>query len=401
MKTVFIYLLTVFLLFGCTANTADMPDVIGGSVRENAFADSYGDHEIELVYVHAGKADCILLLADKRLYCIDTGLENAVETIVFCIGKLNASVDGGIHTIDSVFFTHGDRDHIGGYKMLASLYPITKTYAPWYSTEPTQFAELAPDVIFLEAGTSVPIGDEGMYLDVLGPLSRHADDNNNSLILRLIAGEQSFLFTGDMRSEEAAEVLTAYQDRLQADVWKVPYHGRAESVSETFLAAVHPKLSFVCADRETHPDSADSACLEMLSAVSEIYCTDDAILGWHLTIAPDGTYTVENLQPADHSPYLLQITEIDTKNQSLTIQNIGERADLSGCILQIEPSGSMYRIPEGTILDPDATITIGSRPDKTMLFWDTEEQLFRKKKSDTVTLYDPTGYILTTAESNA
>ncbi len=365
-------------------------------IPETGFAIPSGTHSISLAFVNAGKADCVLLLADGTLYCIDTGLDTSVEQIVYAVGCIT---DVPTDTIEAVFFTHGDRDHIGGYAELSQLFSIRQTYAPWYTEDPQVFTDLDPDVIFLRAGTSIPIGDDGLYLDVLAPLSRSAEENDNSLVLRLISGETTILFTGDMRTAECAELLAAYPDGLRADIWKTPYHGRENSVTKELLTAVDPRFSFVCADRTTHPDSAEESCLALLSESGEVYCTDDATLGWHVTIGADGTVTVNDLCPREPG-VSLEIADIDTKKQCFTIENTGADVDLSGCIVKIEPSDALFRIPNGTVLPSDETLTIGSRADTAELLWQTEEKLLRKKKSDTVTVYDPTGALLCTAESN-
>ena len=389
-------LLCLFTLL-CSACFQDtFPDTVPlpvESVPGDGFATPSGTHEITLVFVNAGKADCILVLADEHLYCVDTGLDTSVEKIAFCMGSLGKS------TFDGVFFSHGDRDHIGGYPALSALFPVTQTYAPWYAEDPTVFTALDGAVEFLQAGISVPIGGEGLYLDVLAPLSRNADDNNNSLILRLTSGETTILLTGDMCADEREALLAAYPDTLHADVWKAPYHGREGSVTKELLDAVSPRYSFVCADTETNPDSAAPACMELLEAVSDVYRTDEATLGWKLTVSPDGTIAVEELCPAAERESSLVIAEIDPNTQSFTIGNTGERADLSGCIVTIAPAGILYRIPDGTILEKGASVTIGSK--EASLWWQTEEKLLRKKKSDTISLYDPAGCLLATAVSNS
>ncbi len=389
--------LIVLLLSACQRQPERILDTTAPISAEsepmNGFSAPSGTHTVTFAFVNAGKADCIVLLADEQLYCIDTGLDTSVANIAFCIGSL------GKNSIDGVFFTHGDRDHIGGYSALSALFPVAQTYAPWYAEDPTVFTALDDAVTFLQAGTSVPIGGEGLYLDVLAPLSRNADDNNNSLILRLTSGETTILFTGDMCEVERDALLAAYPDMLHATVWKAPYHGRDGSVTKELLDAVSPQYSFVCANRDTNPDSAAPECMELLSAGSAVYCTEDATLGWKVTVSPNGTIAVEDLCPAVESDISLSIAEINPKKQRLTIVNTGEYADLSGCIVEIAPSGSLYRIPDGTILEKGTSVTIGAHPAE--LIWQAEDKLLRKKKSDTITIYDPTGYPLVTAVSNS
>jgi competence protein ComEC len=68
-----------------------------------------------------------------------------------------------------------------------------------------------------------------------------ADANNNSVVVRLVVGQVSFLLAGDI--EEAAEgVLVASGQELTSTVLKVPHHGSSTSSSAAFLKAVNPEL---------------------------------------------------------------------------------------------------------------------------------------------------------------
>ena len=156
----------------------------------------------------------------------------------------------------------------------------------------------------------------------------------------------------------------------------------------------------MCADRVTHPDSADETCLALLSETSSVYVTEDATLGWHVTLSENSEIIVVDLCPDTVPSNTLEIGEIDTKNQCITLVNTGADTDLSGCIVKIEPSEALFRIPNGTLLASGESLTIGSRADTAELLWQTEEKLLRKKKSDTITVYAPTGAPLCTAESN-
>jgi competence protein ComEC len=107
------------------------------------------------------------------------------------------------------------------------------------------------------AGDVFELGD-GVRLEVVGPGPAVVDDrqlNNTSLVLRLVWGDVSFLFTGDIEAR-AEEAMIADGENLRATVLKVPHHGSATSSSPAFLAAVRPQISVISAGKDNqfgHP----------------------------------------------------------------------------------------------------------------------------------------------------
>jgi competence protein ComEC len=86
----------------------------------------------------------------------------------------------------------------------------------------------------------------GVRVNVLWPDS--ADPararNDDSLVLRLADGKESFLLTGDI--ERAVErSIIANNDELAANFLKVPHHGGKTSSTPPFLDAVHPAIAVI------------------------------------------------------------------------------------------------------------------------------------------------------------
>jgi competence protein ComEC len=68
--------------------------------------------------------------------------------------------------------------------------------------------------------------------------------NNSSMVLRLIFGNASILFTGDIESAGERALLASGGD-LRATILKVPHHGSATSSTALFIAAVHPAAAVI------------------------------------------------------------------------------------------------------------------------------------------------------------
>ena len=95
------------------------------------------------------------------------------------------------------------------------------------------------------AGKRIELGD-GAYIEVLAPDRRldGGDLNNNSVVLRLVYGEVSFLLTGDIGTLGEMALLDSGFD-LRSTVLKVAHHGSEGSTGEEFLDAVVPAVAVV------------------------------------------------------------------------------------------------------------------------------------------------------------
>ena len=68
--------------------------------------------------------------------------------------------------------------------------------------------------------------------------------NDDSIVLKLVYGETSFLFTGDLEADGEASLLK-YGAQLTSNVLKVGHHGSKTSSTEPFINLVSPELTVV------------------------------------------------------------------------------------------------------------------------------------------------------------
>ena len=80
--------------------------------------------------------------------------------------------------------------------------------------------------------SSVTVPEPGSQFDlgsaevqILGPQKEYEEPNNTSLVLRVVFGETSFLFTGDAEREAEQDMIDAGVS-LSSTVLKVGHHGR-------------------------------------------------------------------------------------------------------------------------------------------------------------------------------
>ncbi|MBC5626328.1 MBL fold metallo-hydrolase [Clostridium sp. NSJ-49] len=271
----------IFVLVGCGKN------------KENSLSNISSKAEnVNVSYINVGKGDAILVQIDDKNYLIDTGLEENSEMLLE--GLKAKDVD----TLDGVFLTHTHKDHIGGMEAVAAAYDIEMMYRAEISENKkngeNKIDNLSEDLYLpitkLNAGDKVKITDD-IYFDVIGPfVLNEDDDNDNSLVMKLVVNGKTFLFTGDMQFAEEKTLMDAGVD-LSSDILKVGNHGNKDATSDEFAIAVSPKYSVITTDTTVDTNSASKRVRKALST-SEIYITENYDRGITFTVLQDGTIEI-------------------------------------------------------------------------------------------------------------
>ena len=100
--------------------------------------------------------------------------------------------------------------------------------------------------LMITDGPQTIVLGEACRLEILYPFVNLAGRgvenlNNSSIVIKLIHGQNVFLFMGDAETEVEEELLRAGVD-LSADVLKAGHHGSDTSSGREFLAAVDPGM---------------------------------------------------------------------------------------------------------------------------------------------------------------
>ncbi len=219
----------------------------------------------EVLFMNAGKADAAVILTPGSTVVIDTGTNKA--------GKQLASflVERGIDRVDVMIITHFDKDHVGGADQVLKALPVALVIEPDYAKESKQrsdyLAALAssPETRIETLAENASFELDGLHYDIdVANAAYYGEDEENdfSLVTRVIAGQVSFLFAGDVESMRMAELLR--EGSLKSDVLKVPHHGREDKLSDNFFDAVSPSLAVITSDLE---DPEDEAVLRLLREI--------------------------------------------------------------------------------------------------------------------------------------
>ncbi len=228
---------------------------------------------LQVHFLDVGQADCTLIQVDGKTILIDAG--NAGDDAII-IPYLEAQ---GVTRIDHLIATHAHADHIGAMTEVVTHFDIGNFYmskAPantkTYENLLDAVAEKGLKIKSPSPGSKYPVG-KGV-LTFLSPGKSYEDLNNNSLVCKLVYGNQSLLFTGDMEDLAEQDLLAAGYNP-QALVLKVAHHGSDSSSTQQFLNAVKPAYAIVSVGKDNsygHPSATVLTRLQQLGAT--IYRTD-------------------------------------------------------------------------------------------------------------------------------
>jgi competence protein ComEC len=131
--------------------------------------------------------------------------------------------------------------------------------------------------------------DDGVAGAVLWPdddSERRSAKNDDSLVLRLTDGEESFLLAGDIETPSERAIL-AEEQAVGVNFLKVAHHGSKTSTTDAFLNAAHPDFAAISDGRDNrfgHPSPEVTA--RLAAAGVEVYRTD---IDGAITASTDGT----------------------------------------------------------------------------------------------------------------
>ena len=80
---------------------------------------------------------------------------------------------------------------------------------------------------------------------MLGPLKYYENENNNSLVLKVMLLDITILFTGDIEKEAEIDLVKKYNNNLKCDILKASHHGSLSSSCREFLDCAMPDVVLI------------------------------------------------------------------------------------------------------------------------------------------------------------
>ena len=269
--------------------------------------------ELVVTFLDVGQGDSILIQTPNgKSVLIDAGGTPSWKQSDYDPGEsvvVPFLQNHNINKLDCVVATHADGDHIGGLAAVLRAVPAGIVYENGFEGESPEYQKLHEIIhskkivnSILRQGMHINI-DPSVIFDVLSPPKDFyfEDSNNNAIVIRMVYGEVSFLFTADMEFEGEYNVLRKYGDKIQSTILKVGHHGSSTSTSDEFLSYVSPEIAVIQVGKYNgfgHPYSGTLA--KFSDAGIEVFRTDQV---GNIQISTDGsTFGIKTDRPQVKEP---------------------------------------------------------------------------------------------------
>lgn len=234
--------------------------------------------DMSVHFLNVGKADCAYIKCGDYNVLIDAADKEPTDTVVEYLKRQ------GVTKLDLVVASHPHRDHIGQMDKVINEFEIgsfiepdiPRKILPTSVTYENMLKALIKKKVHAKIaspGEKIEFGN--MKIEILGPISKNENLNDNSVILKITYGSVSFLFTGDAGKSEETDLINSEYD-LSSTVLKVGHHGSNSSSTYKFLGKVNPEYAAI----SVGPDKSNLPKEKVLNRLekfcSKIYRTDES-----------------------------------------------------------------------------------------------------------------------------
>ena len=219
------------------------------------------------------------------------------------LGTLSSVMSPFDRSLDAIFITNPDQDHIGGFADILKTYKVNMVFEPGTISDSKTYQNLEQEIkernipnILGKKGRRLDIGG-GEVIDILFP-DRDVFDwstNDGSIVAKLTYGQTSIMLTGDSTARTEKIILENNSAaELDSTILKVPHHGSRTSSSSAFVKAVSPEYALISDGKDNkygHPHQETLYTLTQFGA--KIFRTD--LLGT-IIMKSDGEKEIFNFQ---------------------------------------------------------------------------------------------------------
>jgi competence protein ComEC len=201
--------------------------------------------ELTVTFIDVGQGDAILVESPEgKKILIDGGEEKRKVLLPYLQRK-------GINRLNLMVATHPHDDHLGGLIAVLKKIKVDQVLDSGQVYDSSAYRNF---LALIKANQiKMTVGRAGMRLNlgggvtgfVLSPFSQLlGSTNGDSLVLRLVYGQTSFLLTGDLDNKGEEQILNS-GERVRSTLLKVGHHGSLTATSERILAIVAPAVTII------------------------------------------------------------------------------------------------------------------------------------------------------------
>jgi len=223
-----------------------------------------------VIFLDVGQGDAILIEQGSAQILIDGGPSGQV-----LMEKLGRYVPFWDREIEMVVATHPDQDHIEGlldvmknYKVDALLETTVQSESQLYKNYEELITQKQIQKVAAVAGMKIKLAEAEMeILSPRGvvPTDVVKDTNAYGVVAKLVFGQNSFLFTGDLPDDEEKKLVQSNVD-LSAKILKVAHHGSKYATTSEFLEKVHPADAIISVGKNNRFGHPTPETLDRLKA---------------------------------------------------------------------------------------------------------------------------------------
>ncbi|MGM9973791.1 MAG: MBL fold metallo-hydrolase [Clostridiaceae bacterium] len=273
---------------------------------------------LKVHFIDVGQADSILIQQGDNAMLIDGGNRADDNTVKSYLDSQ------GITDLQYVIGTHVHEDHIGGLSYIINSFKVGKIYFPRQTATTKVFESFVTaaknkglNFTLPEVGKTFKLGEA--VCTILAPKSSsYSGSNDYSIVLKVVYGNNSFLFTGDAEAVSEMEMVNGGLN-LKADVLKLGHHGSKTATVTNFLKAVNPKYAVISVGEDNKYGLPSQSVMDRLKNDNiPVYRTDES---GTIVATSDGNTIKFNTKPGSYNPGNAQNSNTESNSNTNTNNN--------------------------------------------------------------------------------
>lgn len=245
----------------------------------------------QVTFIDVGQGDSILITTPfpRKVYMIDTGgkLNFSGKKVTPQVNRITIPFlkSQGISSIDGVFVSHQDADHVGDLGPLLEQIHVKKLFMAEGLINNPSFQKRINGRVkhtkLIELLAGMQVKEPKITFNVVYPYKPGEGKNEDSLSLFFRIADKNWLFTGDLGQDGEKEIMQKFN--LSVDYFKLGHHGSKTSSNPEFLHAIHPQKVLISAGRNNrfgHPHQETLATLAE-QQIPWVSTQDCGMISWY------------------------------------------------------------------------------------------------------------------------